>query len=80
MYQSGLLELQSNGWMQISIGDRVGFEAVVSRGFSSQSYHTLFTPKEILCLQRVNGKRIIDDTKTRAMSAGAAVGRLMCDL
>jgi hypothetical protein len=77
MYRAGQIELQSSGWMQSRIGDRPGFEATVSRGFSSQSLNVFFMPQGILFLDKARQAGADRDAARNAMVAGAAMGGLV---
>lgn len=77
MYRSGQMELESNGWMQARIGERPAFQAAVSRGFSSRTYHVFLLPQGFLFLDKANLKQNDSDTMRSAVAAGAAVGGLV---
>lgn len=77
MYQSGQMQLESNGWMQSRIGDRPTFEAVVSRGFSSRSYHVFLVPQGILFLSKIKPGQGNSQAAYDAIATGAKVGGLM---
>jgi hypothetical protein len=77
MYHSGQMQLETNGWMQSRIGERPAFEAAVSRGFSSQSYHVFLMPQGILFLDKARPKQENGDMTRNAALAGAMVGGLV---